>query len=69
MPFLQVYVTDDTLRRLRVFAETERPGATPEALAEAAVEEAAIQAVPILNGKPMRQGQQEAWEQSDPAAR
>ncbi len=42
MPILTCYVSDETLQRLKAYAEWRGDGRTPEQLAEAAVEEAAL---------------------------
>lgn len=44
MPILKVYVSDDTLAILKEYGD--RRGVTPEALAEAAVENEAIKTLP-----------------------
>jgi len=44
MPILNCYVSDETLKRLTRFADRRQDGRSPEQLAEAAIEEAAMEA-------------------------
>lgn len=44
MPILNCYVSEETLKRLTRFADCRQDGRSPEQLAEAAIEEAAIEA-------------------------
>lgn len=46
MPIIQLYVDDDTLALLREIARRDSQGRTVTQLAEAAVEDAAIRALP-----------------------
>lgn len=43
MPILNCYVTEETLKRLKAYAEWRGGDRTTEQLAEAAIEEAAIE--------------------------
>lgn len=59
MAVLSVYVDDDTMRRLRVAAICL--GRPVDELAECAVTEAAMQAVPCMNGVPLSAEHRAAW--------
>jgi len=43
MPILNCYVSEETLKRLNAYADWRQDGRTPEHLAEAAIEEAALE--------------------------
>lgn len=59
MPMIQVYVDADVMRRLRVYGVCrDRP---VDELASAALSEAALQAVPCLNGEPIDKEFRAAW--------
>ncbi len=57
MPILSVYVSDTDYERLRIFSEES--GRDVSELAESAVSEAAIQAVPRIAGRYMNPAHQE----------
>jgi hypothetical protein len=59
VPILRVHVDHDTMRRLRVFSVCRRRPV--DELVEAAIAEAAIQAVPCLNGEPIDAEFRAAW--------
>ena len=62
MPVLNCYITDDTLKRLRAVVRVI--GRSVEDLAECAIEDSAIQAVPLLNGRPTDRRFDAVWDLS-----
>lgn len=60
MPVIRCYVDDEIMKRLKVYAH--EMGQDAEVMAECAIAEAAIKAVPCVNGRPVSKRFNVLWD-------